>query len=104
MSFNLNVIIDASGNMYVQIVNVDSLDDTFSANVNVPELTGFNLAKKAIENGITEVILNVKPKKAWISPKLNEFLEFVCKAGLKVVSEKGNEYCWSKKFTGNGRN
>lgn len=61
------------------------------------KMLGAVIAKKALEKGITEVVLDVG-KATFNHGAFNAFAEAACKAGLKFLSQRGYAYCWTKKF------
>ena len=107
----LNVIIDNRDNVCAQLIDDEkgvtltaatSFDKWFeyfpAANVNeCAKTVGAVIAKRALCNGITEVVLDVD-KATFIKGAFNELAVAASEAGLKFLSERGFTYCYSKKY------
>lgn len=107
----LNVIIDSYDNICAQLID-DEKDVTLTAAgsfdkwfeyfppasiIEGAKIIGAVIAKRALYNGITEVVLDVD-KATFNHGAFNAFAEAASEAGLKFLSQRGFAYCWTKKF------
>lgn len=106
----LNVIIDNHDNICAQLIDDEkgvtltaacSFDKWFkyfpAGIIESAKIVGAVIAKRALYNGITEVVLDAD-KATFNHGAFNALAEAAREAGLKFVSEKGSLYCWTKKF------
>lgn len=106
----LNVQITTTPNIYVQIIddekgvtlaNSGSFEKWFetyaAAIIDGSRKVGELIAKKALDKGITEVVLDAD-KATFNHGAFNALAEAAVKAGLKILSQRGNPYCWTKKY------
>lgn len=105
----LNIQI-TSANIFVQIIDDEkgvtlitggSFEEwfkTYAAAINEgAKQVGKFIAKKALDKGITEVVLDVG-KATFITGAFKEFAVAASEAGLKFSSERGFTYCFNKKY------